>query len=139
VDLSGLEPLTSSLQMRRSSQLNYRPIVYIELVEVWARKKLNLPPPPTFLELGVEGIEPSTSFLSGMRSTTEPHAHKRWGGVLPLNYVPKTKICFFTGKLFILFLKIIFNPVSLKTSSHSFSDLKEVFQGLPKKLSKENP
>jgi len=44
-----------------------------------------------------------------------------------------------TGKLFTLFLKIIFNPVSLKIFSQSLSDLKEVLVGLPKKLSKKIP
>jgi len=41
--------------------------------------------------------------------------------------------------LFILFLKIAFNPNSLKIFSHSLSVLKEVLAGLPKNLSKELP
>ena len=60
VDPAGLEPATSSLQMRRSDQLNYGPSVKF---------------PKSFAGLvGVEGIEPSTPFLSGTCSTTEPHA-----------------------------------------------------------------
>ena len=46
---------------------------------------------------------------------------------------------FFTGKVFIFFLKIVFNPIFLKSFSHSFSDLKEVWFGFLKILSKEIP
>jgi len=44
-----------------------------------------------------------------------------------------------TGKLFTLFLKIIFNPNSLKIFSHSFSDLKEILLESPINLAKEKP
>ena len=52
VDPSGFEPLISSLQMRRSSQLNYGPLF-------------------KFINVGTEGVEPSTSSLSEKRSTAE--------------------------------------------------------------------
>lgn len=32
VDLTGVEPATSSVQTRRSSQLSYRPVMYVSLV-----------------------------------------------------------------------------------------------------------
>ncbi len=53
VDPVGLEPTTSRMQTGYSTT---------ELQALkWVRKESNLSPPPTFLELGVEGIEPSTS------------------------------------------------------------------------------
>ena len=48
MDLKGVEPLTSSLQMKRSSQLNYRP--------------------PTLFLVGAPRIELGTSVLSGLCS-----------------------------------------------------------------------
>lgn len=43
-------------------------------------------PNVTKYALGVEGIEPSASFLSGTRSTTEPHAHKNYLIILSANF-----------------------------------------------------
>lgn len=52
VDPMGFEPMTSRVQGGCSNQLSYRPFIKLFYV-------------------GTPGIEPGTSFLSGMRSTTE--------------------------------------------------------------------
>ena len=57
MDLSGLEPLTSSLQMRRSSQMNYRPTAIRNFV------KQNF-----LMAVGTPRLELGTSVLSGLCS-----------------------------------------------------------------------
>jgi hypothetical protein len=56
VELSGIEPLTSTVQVWRSPKLSYSP--------------------KTFLLVGLSGLEPPTSPLSGVRSNqAELQAH----------------------------------------------------------------
>ena len=67
VEIKGVEPLTSCLQGRRSSQLSYIPIY--KIFYFFALKLLQ----KNFiiciiLVVGSNGIEPSTSRLSGVRS-----------------------------------------------------------------------
>ena len=122
VDPVGIEPTISSLQMRCSTTKLQAPARLWREFLIFNFQFLN-----RSKVVGVEGIEPSTSFLSGMRSTTEPHAQgDEVNFIFRLRYARQTNNSFFIGKLFILFLKIAFNPNSLKIFSHSFSNLKEV-------------
>ena len=87
VGLSGLEPPTSRLSGVRSNRLSYKPSVVSDarkFLSGWRRRDSNSRPPackagalPTelrphdvllFFLMGLNGLEPSTSRLSGVRS-----------------------------------------------------------------------